>query len=39
MLRDKLAELCDERELLDSANADLDKWIRGLPAALKKAVD
>lgn len=37
MLRDKLAELCDQRELLDSATADLDKWIRGLPAALKKA--
>ena len=36
MLRDKLAELCDQRELLDSTNADLDKWLRSLPAALKK---
>jgi RNA polymerase sigma-70 factor (ECF subfamily) len=39
LLRNQLAELSDERELLDSVDADLDRWIRSLPTALRRDRD
>lgn len=36
-LRERLAELCDEAELIDSVNSDLERWIRALPAAMARS--